>query len=90
MAHWAAFMVVALIFENAREEQTWREEELGDYAQGNRPPSNTIPPIETLPQARGKTLPQASVRPPFNVTREERDANEATIKSALNVERHIV
>ena len=74
-AHWAATMVVALKAEGACEEQARREEEeLGDYAQGNRPRSSTIPPIELLLQARGKALPQASGPLPLIVTREERDA----------------
>ena len=89
-AHWAVAMVGAIKSEDARVEQARTEKELGDYAQGNRPRSSAISPAEQFPQARRKVLPQASAAPPVSITGEERDAYEATIESALVVERKIL
>ena len=81
---WAAAMTAALKVEDARGERTAeqarREEGLGDCS--------TIPPIALFPQARGKALPLRGIcTTPLSVTREECDAYEATITSALIVER---
>ena len=43
-AHWAVAMAAAIKAKDAREKQARREEELGDYAQGNRPRSCSFPP----------------------------------------------